>query len=106
LTPPGDSNTYVNPNDSTDHAVSIGDWVQGSTGVMNSNAVRNELEVLKTVDIIVPVWDQVNGLNGSNANYHVVNFAKVRITSYDLASGQNKGNVIAANFLGYTTCGQ
>src|ERR1043166_8703426 len=29
LTAPGDSDTYVNPDNSLDHQVSVGDWVQG-----------------------------------------------------------------------------
>ncbi|CAG0931401.1 Collagenase ColH [Thermoflexales bacterium] len=59
LTPPGDSHTYINPYDPTDHVVSIGDWVRSRPGVANSQSVREALDVLKTIDIIVPVWDKV-----------------------------------------------
>ena len=96
LTPPGDSHTYVNPNDASDHQVSIGDWVQGSPGVSNASEVRAALDVLKTMYITVPVWDQVSG-TGNNSLYRVVNFAIVRITDYRLPN-QNR---ITATFIGY-----
>ena len=100
LTPPGDSDTYVNPNDSSDTNVTVGDWVQGSPGVSNASSVRAALDTLKTIDITVPVWDQSTG-TGNNLNYRVAAFANVRITDYRLPS-QNR---ISATFLGYnTTC--
>lgn len=99
LTPPGDSYTYINPDHPADHIVSMGDWVQGRPGVANSSAVRRALDVLKTIDVVVPVWDAVVG-SGNNVAYRVVNFARVRLTDYHL-SGQNR---ISARFLGYVTC--
>lgn len=101
LTPPGDSNTYMNPNNSTDRVVSVGDWVQGSPGVANASGVRNALDILKTMDITVPVWDQATG-NGNNSLYRVAGFAIVRITDYHLPN-QNR---ITATLKGYATnCG-
>jgi len=100
LTPPGESFTYINPSNPADHVVSIGDWVQGRPGVANSSAVREALDALKTVNIVVPVWDAVAG-SGNNAAYRVVNFARVRLTDYHLP-GQDR---ISARFLGYVTCG-
>jgi hypothetical protein len=101
LTPPGDSNTYINPNDLNDHIVSVGDWMQGKPGVSNSGQIRQALDVLKTVDIVVPVWDAVQG-SGNNVLYHVEAFALVRLTDYQLP-GQNR---ISALFLGFVTCGE
>lgn len=101
LTPPGDANTYVNPNDSSDRLINIGDWVQGSPGVSNASSVRDALDTLMTMDIYVPVWDQATG-TGNNSLYRIVNFARVRITDYRLPS-QNR---ITANFLGFApNCG-
>ncbi|MFZ4663603.1 MAG: choice-of-anchor A family protein, partial [Caldilineaceae bacterium] len=96
LTPPGDSDTYINPYDLSDRWITIGDWVQGSPGVSNASSVRNALDTLKTIDITVPVWNQASG-SGNNSLYRVVNFAVVRITDYQLPS-QNR---ITATFLGY-----
>jgi hypothetical protein len=100
LTPSGDSFTYQNPADAADNVISIGDWVKGNSGVSNSSAVRKALDVLKTIDINVPVWDQTTG-NGNNTKYRIVGFAKVRLTSYQLPN-QNR---ISARYLG-AACGQ
>lgn len=58
LTPPGNSNTYVNPYDSSDLWLTIGDWTQGSPGVSNASSVRAALDLLKTIDIVVPVCNK------------------------------------------------
>ena len=100
LTPPGNSSTYINPFNPSDHIVSLGDWVQGKPGVSNSDQVRNALNILETIDITVPVWDQATG-PGNTSLYHVVAFARVRILSYQLP----RQNRITARFLGFVDCG-
>jgi RHS repeat-associated protein len=100
LTPPGNSATYTNPSDPTDHILSVGDRVRSRPGVANSHAVRAALDRLKSLDITVPVWDTTAG-SGSKATYHIVSFAQVRLTAYQL-SGTDR---ISARFLGYATCG-
>jgi uncharacterized protein YegL len=99
LTIPGNSHTYVNPYNANDHMVSIGNWVEGRPGVANANAVRDALDTLKGVNIVVPVWDAVEG-QGSNVNYHVVGFARIRLMDYQLPGT----NEISAKFLGYVNC--
>lgn len=99
LTPPGNSDTYINPNDPDDHSVSVGDWVQGNPGLSNSSSTRNALDTLKTIDIDLPVWDDTEG-SGNNTLYHVSNFVRVRLINYSLP----KQNRISAIFLGYS-CG-
>lgn len=71
----------------------------GRPGVANSSSVRGALDALKTVNIVIPVWDDVTG-SGNDVAYRVVSFARVRVTDYDLASA----NRISARFLGYVTC--
>jgi RHS repeat-associated protein/uncharacterized repeat protein (TIGR01451 family) len=100
LTPPGDSNTYTNPDAAGDHVVSIGDWVLAKPGVSDSKKVRNALDRLKTLDITVPVWDAATN-NGVNSRYRVASFARVRLLSYTLP-GQNR---ITARYLGVSNCG-
>jgi hypothetical protein len=99
LTQPGDSYTYVNPDNSTDHQLVVGDWVSGRPGVSNGRHVRGALDALVGFQITVPVWDQVRG-EGENAAYHVVGFAYVIIESYQLPSQ----NQITAQFMGYANC--
>jgi uncharacterized membrane protein len=99
LTPPGDSGTYLNPNNPNDHTLSINDWVYGRPGVANSKGVRDALDVLKSVTITVPVWDTAAG-QGSNTKYHIVGFARIQITDYRLP-GQNR---ISATYWGMASC--
>lgn len=99
LTPPGDSDTYTNPNQPSDHVVSVGDRVRGRPGVANSEAVRDALDRLKGLDITVPVWDDARG-DGSTLTYQVRAFARVRLVDYHLP-GQNR---ISVRFLGYVDC--
>jgi LruC domain-containing protein len=96
LAVPGDSDTYINPDNAGDHTINIGDWIRGNTGISNSSAVRSNLNKLMNYDIVVPVWDSCTG-SGANAKYHTYAFAKVRITDYVLP-GQNR---ITATYLGY-----
>ena len=99
LTPRETARTYINPNDSSDHLVSVGDQVQGIPGVRNSRAVRDALDVLKTIAITVPVWDDSTG-QGNNYLYHVDRFANVKITDYRLP----QKNRISAVFYGFAQC--
>ncbi|MCI0397264.1 MAG: Ig-like domain-containing protein, partial [Chloroflexi bacterium] len=99
LTPPGNSHTYVNPNDPNDHVVSVGDWVEGKPGVSNARQVRDALDLLTTVDIVVPIWDASQG-SGAQVVYRIAGFARVRLMAYNLA----KSDYITARFLGYTSC--
>ncbi|MBU6399281.1 MAG: hypothetical protein KGS61_03100, partial [Verrucomicrobia bacterium] len=100
LIPPGNSQSYRNPDDPSDTAVHLGDWVSGKPGVANSQAVRKALEGLLGQPILVPVWDQSRG-PGHHAAYHVATFARVRLLDYRLPDT----NRITAQFLGLVTCG-
>ncbi len=100
LMSPGDSDTFVNPDETQDHQVSVGDWVLGKPGVSNSKAVRDALDALKGMELVVPVWDEVRE-QGSQAAYHVAGFAQIRMQDYRLP-GRNR---ISAQFLGHVTCG-
>lgn len=101
LTGSGNSYTYVNPFDATDHQINAGDWVEGKPGVSNGAEVRNALNALETGVITVPIWD-VSVSQGHNVLYRVVGFAEVQIINYHLP-GQNRISVL---FIGYSNCGQ
>ncbi len=69
----------------------VGDLVPGATGVMNSRGVRNELDayiagrvhngIEHNPSVVIPVYDYTVG-RGNNLRYHIVGFAKFRITGY------------------------
>lgn len=85
LAPPGNSQTYVNPYDSSDHDLSVGDWVQGSTAVANAACVRDRLDALiaDQTPIIIPVREQAQG-SGSGYEYQIVGFAESALEAYRL----------------------
>jgi RHS repeat-associated protein len=95
----GNSDTYVNPDDSSDRQVSIGDWVSSKPGVSNSKMVRDVLEALKGINIMVPIWDANRG-SGDKCTYCVSGFAIVRVLGFQLAQ-QNR---ITAQYIGMATC--
>jgi YVTN family beta-propeller protein len=99
LTPPGNSSSYVNPNDPADHVLSPGDWVHSRPGIASSTGARAALTTLETQSIVVPVWNQARG-SDNNVLYRVASFAQVRIIGYQLSS-QNR---ISATFQGLVTC--
>jgi len=104
LTPPGDSYTYVNPNDPNDHVVSIGDWVYGRSGVANGRDIRRVLDALEPLTIVVPVWDRTREVKTDSVcprRYQIVGFAQIQITEYHLP-GRNR---ISAIFWGFIDCG-
>ena len=76
LTFPGDSASYVNPNDPTDHTLSIGDWVSGRPELNGEEGVDDAIETLLATNykLLVPVWDQAAG-EGANLRYRVSGFA-------------------------------
>ncbi|MFI5007642.1 MAG: choice-of-anchor A family protein, partial [Solirubrobacterales bacterium] len=99
LTPPGDSYTYVNPDDDTDWLLSPGDWVKGAPGNMNSSAVRARLDALLGQEIAVPAWSATRG-QGSNFQYKAQDFVRVRLLAYQL-TGQGW---LSFEFLGFASC--
>jgi hypothetical protein len=68
----------------SDGVLNAGDCVWGSTGISGSSDVKTALDYLITQPYIrIPVWDTA-GATGSNGYYHIIGFALVRLTDYDL----------------------
>ncbi len=80
---PGNSYNYINPDNAQDILIEIGDWTQGSPGSMNSAAIRHNLDILMTRDIIIPSWNNRRA-QGSKFDYRVAQFPIVRLKSYRL----------------------
>ncbi|MBN1886662.1 MAG: hypothetical protein JW850_01675 [Thermoflexales bacterium] len=92
MTPPGDSETYINPHNPNDHSLDPGDWVEGATG--NMAALKKNLDQywVNTGRIIVfPLFDAFEGV-GSNGNYRVVGYGALEITGYNFG-GSNKDDI-------------
>ncbi len=99
LTPPGNSHTYTNPNDSSDHKLDIGDWVQGLPGVKNARSVRKAMSKLIDRDIVVPIWTTSKN-SGANYEYQVNKFAIIRLADYKL----NGKGYLSFIFRSFTNC--
>jgi len=99
LLAPGDSTTYQNPDDDSDSVLEVGDWVQGSPGVIASSGVKAALNRLLGEEIVVPVWNQVRGA-GNNFDYQVSGFARISLSAYKL-TGQGW---ISFEYLGHINC--
>ena len=46
FTAPGNSENYINPDDSNDTTIDSGDWLQGAPGKNNASSVRDALDLL------------------------------------------------------------
>ncbi|WP_196158931.1 putative Ig domain-containing protein [Reinekea sp. G2M2-21] len=99
LIPPGNSNTYVNPNDGLDNQINVGDWVQGTPGVKNSNGIRTQMDALINQHIIIPLYSSYEG-SGTNLNYQVSKFAVVKLLDYKL----NGKGYVSLEYVRHTRC--
>jgi hypothetical protein len=99
LTLPGDSELYVNPDDSSDRTLSPGDWVSGVRRVKAVQSLDDALNRLEGTTIVVPVWDQVER-KGSSLKYHIVGFARLAIVTHSLR-GPDRLSII---LWGYVPC--
>ena len=96
---------YVNPDNQSDHALNIGDWVPGSTGAVNKIQVRDQLglhmERGRMLRLIV--WDQSRD-PGVNGDYRISGFAVFKLHGYNLTGSQSW---ILAEFIRWdNSCGQ
>lgn len=98
---------YVEPGDSTDISLHVGDWVAANTGSVNSNGVRNAISGIvdreRTLRLIV--WGNAQQ-QGNNGMYQISGFAVFKIHGYQLSQG-NGGSWILAEFVRWDdSCGQ
>ncbi len=77
--------------------VNIGDIIDGNPGAY-SNSLNGALTELLNVDYFtLPIFDTANG-NGSNAEFHIVNFAVVKLHGFKL-TGAEKNRYFEIEFL-------
>lgn len=98
---------YVNPMDTSDIAMHIGDWVAANTGSVVSNGVRTTLNghIDKGRQLRLLIWNDA-AQQGSNGRYQIIGFAVFRLHGYSLDQGGG-GSWILAEFISWdTSCGQ
>ncbi len=82
-----------NCNPLPDSTPSLGDCVDGLTGVKNSSDIRDSLAGLigpPPVPITVPIWGTSSG-SGNNLQYNIISFATFVVTGYYLPQGGGGG---------------
>ena len=98
-TPPGNSYTYVNPDDDTDWLLSAGDWVKGASGndeqLGGAGAARRAPRPGDRRPRLVG-----NPGQGNNFQYKAQDFVRVRLLAYQL-TGQGW---LSFEFLGFASC--
>ena len=99
LIPPGNSNRYRSPNDTSDIQLNAGDWVEGTPGVKNASGIRSRVDALLAQNIIIPLYSSYEA-QGANLNYKVSDFAVIRLTDYQL----NGKGYISFDFVRKTRC--
>ena len=82
LTPPGNSDTFVDPTNPADTTLEVGSWVAGRGGITPTSAMLAALNALETQTITVPIWDQ--SVSSPAKQYHVSGFARVMLTGYNV----------------------
>lgn len=66
-------------------------WVADSTGVPPPNSCSNaELLAMRGTLVNIPIYDETNGLNGSNGAYGIVGYAAFYLTGYVFPSAKQK----------------
>jgi hypothetical protein len=107
---------YVNPLDTSDLGMNIGDWVTVNTGSVNSDGVRTVVNdhIAKGRYLRLIVWGYDNNSNptsphgtGSNQYFRLKGFAVFRLLGHKLSQGGGSASWILAEFIKWdTSCGQ
>lgn len=98
---------YVNPVDTSDISMHIGDWVAANTGSINSSAVNAQLQghINKKRELRLLIWNN-SEQQGSNGRYQIIGFAVFKLHGYRLSQAAG-GSWILAEFIKWdNSCGQ
>jgi hypothetical protein len=73
-------NSYTNAKVSSDHSLSVGDYVKSLPGNNNAIEIRDHIDALiaSGEPVIIPVWDQ---WDSGTSSFHISTFIKVRLIS-------------------------
>lgn len=75
---------WLDPNSVTDCSVLVqaGSWAGSKTGKPIPNGCDDDLVGLQGQTVLLPVFDQTNGLTGDNAEFHLIGFAQLVVNAY------------------------
>lgn len=69
-------------------------WIEGSTGVKNSNGVRDCMVGWTGTTVLIPIWGQSNGGGGSNFDYEIITLAAFVLSDYDQQANKVNGHFV------------
>jgi hypothetical protein len=79
-------------------ASAVDSWFNDSTGrPPPSSCDVPELAALKGTIVYVPVYDNTNGLNGSNGQYHIKGYAAFYLTGYSINGQYKQKSLVTGN---------
>lgn len=73
---------WLQPDSGSCEATTTTGWFDDLTGVAVPNGCKDDLAALVGQPIFVPVFDAVNGLNGTNGEYQLAGYAAFYLTGY------------------------
>ena len=99
---------YINPYDSTDYQINIGDWVTVNTGSVNSNGVRTLINEHIDRDryLRVLIWGGNPTGQGNNTLFQILGFAVFKLHGHNLTQGNGSSWILAEFYRWDTMCGQ
>lgn len=74
--------------DGCEATVDENSWVYDDPGVSINNDCKDKIDDLVGTIVYLPVFDDTNGLNGANGEYHIRGFAAFYLTGYNLPAAQ------------------
>ncbi len=78
---------------------SIGGWFNDKTGrPLPASCDPPELAAMLGKVVYVPIYDQTNGLTGSNGQYHIKGYAAFYLTGYSIAGGHKERSLVTNQF--------
>lgn len=80
-------------------ASSVNDWYDDKTGRPPPNSCDpSEMSALVGNVISIPIYDQTNGLTGSNGQYHIKGYAAFYLTGYSIEGQFKERSLVTGNF--------
>ena len=85
------ANSLCNPDNP---AMTFPVWIQGSTGMKNSSAVRACMDSWLGSTVLIPIWGQTNNGGGSHLDYEIITLGAFALTGYDTHANKVVGHFV------------
>jgi hypothetical protein len=69
-------------------------WIQGSTGMTNSNGIRDCMDSWIGTTVLIPIWAQTNNAGGSNLTFEIKTLGAFVVTGFDQHANKVEGHFV------------